>query len=106
MNSNVEKRTMWASRIEEYRSSDLTAVKWCEEKGYKLSRLRYWIHKFNKEKNTSESSKWASVEVSKHVVTEVVSPIRVTIGEVAIEVEPGFDSKTFEAVVKILSTKC
>jgi hypothetical protein len=41
MNSNEEKRTKWASRIEDYRSSGLTAAKWCESKGYKLSRLRY-----------------------------------------------------------------
>jgi hypothetical protein len=105
MNSNEEKRTKWASRIEDYRSSGLTAAKWCESKGYKLSRLRYWINKFNKEKKNNESaSRWVSVEVSKPVVSEA-SPIKVTIGKVSIEISSGFDPAAFEEVVRILSKK-
>lgn len=97
---------MWADRIEEYRSSDLTATKWCESKGYKISRLRYWIHKFNKEKANSEStSNWAAVEVSSPVVYDV-NPIKVTIGKASIEISSGFDSSAFEEVVRILSEKC
>lgn len=54
-NSNIEKRNMWADRMKEYRSSSLTAAKWGESKCYKLSGLRYWIHKFNKENASSKS---------------------------------------------------
>ncbi len=106
MNKSEEKRIMWESRIKDYRSSNLTADKWCESKGYKLSRLRYWINKFNKEeKNNDSVSKWIAVEVSNPVANDV-KPIKVTIGKASIEISYGFDSDTFEEVVRILSAKC
>lgn len=90
---------MWADRMKEYRSSSLTAAKWGESKCYKLSGLRYWIHKFNKENASSKStSKWAAIEVS-NLVRYDVNPITVTIGKASIEISSGFDSSTFKKVV-------
>lgn len=37
---NDDERKLWADRIEDYRSSGLTAVKWCEERGLSHT-LRY-----------------------------------------------------------------
>ncbi len=106
MNNNVEKREMWEERIKEYRSSGQSASKWCEEKEYKLSRLRYWIHKFNKEKAANDPvPKWASVEVKNPVMAQV-HPIKITIGKSSIEVNSGFDPATFEKVIRILSQEC
>jgi len=43
-------RKLWSERIEDYRTSGLSAVKWAEDKGVSIHKLRYYIHKFNKEK--------------------------------------------------------
>ena len=45
-----EDRKLWEDRIADYRSSGLTAFKWAEDRGIAVHSLRYYIHKFNKEK--------------------------------------------------------
>lgn len=45
-----EDRKLWEDRIADYRSSGLTAFKWVEDRGIAVHSLRYYIHKFNKEK--------------------------------------------------------
>jgi hypothetical protein len=43
-------RKLWSERIKDYKTSGLSAVKWAEDKGVSIHKLRYYIHKFNKEK--------------------------------------------------------
>lgn len=105
---NDDERKLWADRIEDYRSSGLTAVKWCEERGLSVHTLRYRINKFNKEKKQeSKEVHWKAVLPEKPKVYEkTVSSLRVTIGNSTIEVAEGFDPNTFKEVVRILSQKC
>ncbi|MCR2043376.1 IS66 family insertion sequence element accessory protein TnpA [Anaerosalibacter massiliensis] len=46
----LEDRKFWIERIQGYRNRGLTAVKWSEEKGISVRKLRNYINKFNKEK--------------------------------------------------------
>ena len=46
---NDEDRKLWTERIEDYRSSGLTAAKWALDKGVAVHKLRYYINKFNSE---------------------------------------------------------
>lgn len=104
-----EDRKLWEDRIADYRSSGLTAVQWAEDRGVAVHRLRYYIHKFNKEKKLelnqeSKEVQWTSV-VSKNPKTEgnFKGPLKVTIGHATIEVNSDFDEDTFESIVRILS---
>lgn len=101
------KREIWIKRIQDYKSSGLTAAKWCEKNGLTVHALRYRIHKFNKEKKQQESNQtqWGSVVPTPSEVTEV-KPLKVTIGHSTIEINPGFDLTTFETVVRILKEQC
>ena len=45
-----EDRKLWTDRINDYRTSGLTAVKWAKDRDIAVHRLRYYIHNFNKEK--------------------------------------------------------
>ncbi|MCR2044814.1 IS66 family insertion sequence element accessory protein TnpA [Anaerosalibacter massiliensis] len=45
----LEDRKLWIERIQDYRNSGLTAIKWSEEKGISVHKLRYYINKFSKE---------------------------------------------------------
>jgi hypothetical protein len=103
------KREIWIERIQDYKASSLTAAKWCEENGLSINSLRYYTHKFNKEKKEQESNqtKWATVTPApKENTVNEAQTIKVTIGQAIIEIVPGFDSNTFETLVRILKEQC
>lgn len=106
-----ENRKLWTERIEDYRSSGLTAVKWAEDREVGVHKLRYYIHKFNKEKkeNLNKKSKdmqWTSIALEESVIKDKSHKLlKIIIGKATIEVSPGFDIDTFELVAKVLS-KC
>lgn len=106
--NNDENRTLWQSRIKDYKASGLTAIKWCEENGIPVHILRYQITKFNKEKKReSKDIQWAAAIPEKSVVLKsIVMPLKVTIGQSTIEVTPDFDTNTLKAVIRILSDQC
>jgi len=104
-------RKLWAERIKDYRTSGLSAAQWAEDKGVSVHKLRYYIHKFNKENKESlnQESKdvqWTSVALEKAESKDKSNnPLKVTIGKATVEVADGFDVDIFKSVVKILS-KC
>lgn len=106
-----EKRLLWQERIQDYRTSQLTAIEWCQQNQVKIHTLRYWINKLNKESSLrSVGTEWLSVKVpvsnTKCFTGETPCGIKVNIGQASIEVSPGFDPHVFEAVVRILSEQC
>lgn len=106
---NEENRKLWTERIEDYRSSGLTAAKWADNKGIAVHKLRYYINKFNKEKKQNSNKepkelKWASVvPIAPLAEDKANNPLRIIIGKATIEVVPGFDKDVFESVIRILS---
>ena len=108
-----EDRKLWTERINDYRASGLTAVKWAEDREVAVHKLRYYINKFNKEnkeKSNDESikgsgnTKWASLALENLIVEERSNdPLKITIGKATIEVVSGFDEATFQSVIRILS---
>ena len=104
-----EDRKLWTERIEDYRFSGLTPVKWSEKNDVSVHKLRYYINKFNKEKkqeSNQELSKpqWAAIVPKKEIANKKPhSSLNVIIGKSTIEVAPGFDQDTFKDIVRILS---
>src|SRR5690554_6555479 len=109
---NDKKRQYWKKRIKDYKTSGLTAAKWCEQNGVNIHTLKSYItkiNKINKEKKQRKFSKtkWASV-VPDQAKTSAVNnkPIKVKIDNVTVEITKGFDLNTFEAVLRILKKQC
>lgn len=103
------KRKIWIKHIQDYRSSGLTAAKWCEKNDLSINSLRYYIHKFNKEKKEQEAkqTKWATVvSAPSEIVTTETQTIKIKIGQATIEVGPAFDHHSFETVVRTLMAQC
>lgn len=104
-----EDRELWTDRINDYRTSGLTAVKWADENNISVHRLRYYINKFNKENKQKLNQKpheikWASVVPETPVLENKHSGLlKVTVGKATIEVFPGFDENTFKSIVRILT---
>lgn len=78
-----------------------------KENNLSLHALRYWIMKFNREKNkTNETVKFKPLTLgnSSNFETSVtVNPIKITVGQSVIELTKGFDEEAFDRVVHILS---
>lgn len=105
---NNDKKQLWVDRIQDYKSSGLTATKWCEDNNTSVHKLRYQINKINNEdKQNSKQTVWASIIPAIPIAEkELEKPLKVTIGQSTIEVAPGFDPETFESVVRILASQC
>lgn len=105
---NDEERKLWTKRIQDYRKSGLTAIKWCEKNKVSVHILRCKITKFNKEKKEkSKEAQWAAIVPNESDIDRgSAKPLKVFIGNSIIEVAHGFDSATFKAVVSILSNQC
>jgi len=103
------KRDIWIKNIQNYRSSGLTAAKWCDQNGVNIHTLKYHITKINKEKKQQGSTKikWASV-VPDQTETTVVNnnPIKVIVANATIEITRGFDPTALETVIRILTKQC
>lgn len=105
-----EDRKLWTDRINDYRSSGLTAVKWAEDRGVAVHKLRYYINKFNKEKKPKSNTnpkeiQWASIipKAAPIADNKPNNSLKVTVSNAIIDVAPGFDEDTFKSVVRILS---
>ena len=104
-----EERELWTERINSYRTSGLTAVKWAEDNNVSVHKLRSCIAKFNKEKkqasnNGSALDEWVSLIPSKSTdQNEYIKPLKVTIGQATIEVTSGFDQDTLKSLIEVLS---
>lgn len=103
-----EERRLWIERINSYRTSGLTAVKWAKDNNVSVHKLRSCIAKFNKEKgqisnNESRLDEWVSLIPSKLIdLSESIKPLKVTIGHATIEVTSGFDQDTLKSLIEIL----
>lgn len=103
MNSS-ELRRIWEVRIDAFKESKESIPKWCATQDIKVHQLRYWLRKLESVEFTpSQSTDWLSVEVDNDSDT-VNRSMLVRVGNVTIEVKPGFDSALFTEVVRTLST--
>jgi hypothetical protein len=89
----------WENRIEAYKSSGLTAVKWCEKNNLKINTFKYWVTRLNKEKKKHDQE-WIAMKTPLNMVP--VQPITIRIGNISIEVLDTFNHETLRSVIKVL----
>jgi len=70
----IEQQQLWMSRINDLASSGLTQSQWCQEKGFSVSTLRYWMRKL-REPEEQDSTSWLQVDIPEggHVASLPVS---------------------------------
>jgi len=93
------RKVTWEHRIVAYKASGQSARRWCAENGVNVTQLYYWL----KKESTPAEHVWLPVEI-KGPATESAMTIRV--GEVTVEVKPGFDPDLLLRVVKTLGALC
>ena len=106
----VEQQQLWMSRISDLASSGLTQSQWCQEKGFSVSTLRYWMRKL-REPEEQDSTNWLQVDIPEdgHVASLPVSSnaapggLKITCGKYTVEFPSGYDVSSMAAVLKLLS---
>jgi len=96
-----ELRDFWAARVKEFKESGQSAPAWCAANNIKLHQLRYWLRK-EKQTSTVTTLSWLPLNLSN---TCPETSLLVRVGQVAVEVKPGFDPKLLADVVKVLSAQ-
>jgi hypothetical protein len=94
-------RRTWEQRIEDFRASGLSGPKWCEQHGFKLRQLRYWVAKCKAPDATASSPVWVAVSDPS---TAVGPRLTIRIGTAEITVESGFNPTLLQSVVRTLAS--
>lgn len=94
-------RKEWEDRVAEYSRSNLSAREWCEQNGFSLSQLRYWLKRV---RESSENSGWACVEIVER--DECKAAVSIHVGPARIEVLSGFDPSLLSEVLQVVTKTC
>lgn len=98
-----DNREIWISRIDDFKSSNLTQKAWCEKNDVKISTLRYWIRKLSYTEYAAATDsgfsefEFASVSISKESSPSLVLECK----DVKLSIAEDFDEPL---LIKLLRT--
>ena len=96
--SKQQLHKIWSARVAEFKASGQSVPAWCKEQDLKPHQLRYWLRK---NRDSSKPTEWIPLNLGG---TETAVTLRV--GQVAVDVRPGFDPTLLLSVVKTLIDLC
>ena len=82
-------RQLWAQQVEAFLDSGMSQRAWCEQHGLRPNQLGYWLRKVRSEQIAGNSPRWISLEA----VPATSSGVALRIGNVALELQRGFDQE-------------
>jgi len=92
----------WAARVEEWRSSGVSATEFSAGKGFSASGLRYWKSRLRRSGGRREDVRIARVVRAAHPGGVVDTPIVVELGRARVGVRRGFDAEALRGVLQVL----
>ncbi|MBS4055294.1 MAG: hypothetical protein KGZ64_11115 [Thermaerobacter sp.] len=95
--TKAERKSLWETRVAQYRASGQSASVWCAENKVSVCQLYYWL-----KKNGAQPA-WIPVEIQGSYGE---SSLCVRVGRAAIEVKAGFDPEHLLKVVQTLTALC
>lgn len=102
-----KRREMWHERVTAFRASGLSVAAWCREHELKEHQMRYWLRRFQSvSEPDSSAATWLPVHVRDDRESQGVGELVVRVGDVAIEVRPGFDRSLLVELVETLTDRC
>ena len=99
--TKTEKNKYWKKKYNSYKSSDLSASKWCKENGIPSSTFSKWKKLFDNDSSNNESG-WVTVAMKPKPRKKINKTIKVIIGKTCIEYNDETCINTFSDVVKVL----
>lgn len=99
MDSNLA--NIWEQRLSEFEQSGQTITAWCRHNKVRTNQFYYWRRKLRQEKGQDQSQiKWVAVT---HNLVKT-SGITITLGQIKVEINPGFDQKLLREVIEVLTS--
>lgn len=95
-------REEWEARVADFRASGKTAKAWCDEHQLKLHQLWCWVRKIESSRSPKPkalSPQWVRLPMEGPSSHDVLT---LKVGNVALEVRPGFDPALLADVIKVL----
>jgi hypothetical protein len=99
--TDSELQQLWSDRIANYRASGKILEKWCNDNDIPFNQIKYQIKKQNARKK-DKSTTWLPVAVSDNTKQHSEALV-LKVGNVSIEVMPGFDQDLLYRVVRTLA---
>ena len=101
MYSNI-KCEIWKERINNYRSSNLKALEWCNKNNLSVKTLYYWIRKLNKENITAIIPNEFVPITTQNIMLNTTVPIVIRYGKVEIDVSDSCNVANLRKVLEAL----
>ncbi len=100
-----ELRTQWEKRLADYEASGQSIVAWCKAQSIKQHQFFYWRKKLrNHQADNDKPVTWLSLDLGNARAGLAPGSIAVHVGQVVIELQPGFDWRLFREIIQILQT--
>lgn len=100
---NKTKQELWDERIESFLASGLSQRAWCQEQELPEHQLRYWLYKYQARTVQPATNRWVSMDPAS---TTSMSGVSLRVGNISLDVEPGFDQQVLADVLRSLTTIC
>jgi len=97
-----EKQRLWEERIEAFLASGQSQRAWCQEQGLRANQLGYWLRKYKARMSQSAGKRWISMESESHSH----SGVSLRIGNIVLDIEPGFSRQVLVDVLHSLMNVC
>ena len=102
---NPAKAKQWRQHFEAYRSGDLTRKAYCQKNQIKESTFGYWCKKMKRAENGLDKvtePMWIPLQVSE----ERSASIDIRIGNITLEIKPGFDKTLLVELLRVIGALC
>ncbi|NLJ79930.1 MAG: IS66 family insertion sequence element accessory protein TnpB [Firmicutes bacterium] len=83
-----------------FSASGLSQAAWCRKQDLPARQLSYWLRKLST--STARNNRWVSVPIT----TAKKPGVSLRIGNIALEIEPGFDTIVLSDVVRSVMALC
>lgn len=100
-------KATWAARVEDWRTSGLTAPAFCKGKDFSPGGLRYWASRLRQTEaaTTTKEVRLARVVRTPPSAPATETPIVIEIGAARLGVRRGFDPEVLRAVLDVLGAR-
>jgi hypothetical protein len=100
----TETESTWATRVQEWRASGLSAPAFCKDKGFCDSTLRYWASRLRKGQAGGRAAEVRLARVVRAGARPELgeTPIVIEVGGARLGVRRGFDAGTLRTVLDVL----
>lgn len=105
-----EPREIWEKRIEAFRASGMTQRAYCESNGVKIKAFHYHLMRDRKLRGGASGSNGGASGWMPLIIDDMSCPrpggIRIRIGRVTVEADPGFDAIHLSEVLRAVGSMC